>query len=230
MTAPSPFRFFLTLRLHASSALLVLAAVTAVSVWTVALSPSELDSGLGMVLFLQMFLASTGFLPAARRGHFDPVLAGSYGRTPIAIAHWIVSVWPGAAAWGAVTAVAYGVGSPAAFSASGGQRAAALFIVSAVVWSAGFALTRGAAGVAWIGALVALLVRHITPISANATFSPFTLLRQSAALVFCPFVLIGPAPALATGSLPIAIAVSTVLLIVVWRWINRVDVPLRSDT
>jgi hypothetical protein len=231
MTPAPPLRFFLALRLHAPYALIVLAGVTTVSVWTVALSPSELDSGLGMVLFIQIFLASSGFVPAARRGHFDPVLAGSYGRTPVAIAHWIVSIGPGVAAWATVTAVAYGFGSPAASSAIAGQRAAALFIVSAVAWSAGFALTRGAAGVGWIAALVVLLVRHVTPIPPTdpAAASLFTVLRHAATLMLCPFLLIGPAPAVAVGSVPIAVAASATVLIAICRCADRVDVPLRSD-
>lgn len=229
MTPASPLRFFLTLRLHAPYALIVLTGVALVSVWTVALSPSELDSGLGMVLFVQMFLASSGFVPAARRGHFDLVLAGSYSRVPVAIAHWIVSIAPGVAAWAAITAAAYWFGSPAVSSAITGQRAAALFIVSAVAWSAGFAVTRGAAGVAWIGALVALLVRHVTLISANATVSLLTVLWHAAVVVLCPFVLIGPTPAVATASILIAIALPTVTLIAIWRCVDRIDVPLRSD-
>lgn len=230
MRPPSPVRFFLALRLHPPYALIVLAAVTAVSLWTVALSPSEVDSGLGMVLFIQMFLGSTGFLPAARRGHFDPVLAGSYGRTPAAIAHWVVSIGPGAAAWAAITGVAYGFGGPAPLSAIDARRAAALFIVSAVAWSAGFAFTRGGAGAGWIAALLVLLVRHVAPIPASGTLSPLTALRHAAALVLCPFVLMGPTPPIATGAIPLAIAASTAVLLVFWRCADRVDIPLRSDT
>lgn len=232
MMPPSPLRFFLAVRLHAPYALVVLAGVAAVAVWTVALSPSELDSGLGMVLFIQIFLASSGFVPAARRGHFDPLLAGSYGRTPVAMAHWLVSIGPGVAAWAIITGVAWGVGSPAAPSAIAGQRAAALFIVSALAWSVGFAFTRGAAGVGWIAALVVLLVRHVSPIAvtdSGAAPSVFTVLRHAATLMLCPFLLIGPAPAVAVGSVPIAVAVSMALLIAICRFADRVDVPLRSD-
>ena len=45
-------------------------------------------------------------------------------------------------------------------SAVMGGRAAALFIVSALAWTAGFALARGAAGVVWIAALLGLLLRR----------------------------------------------------------------------
>lgn len=229
MTSPSPFRLFLALRLHAPYSLVVLAAVAVVSVWTVALSPSELDSGLGMVLFLQMFLASTGFLPAARRGHFDPVLVGDSARRHVAISHWIVSIGPGAAAWVGIAAAAFALGSPLALSALTGHRVAAIFIVSAVAWSAGFAFTRGAAGVAWIGALVLLLVRHVTLIPPNTTLSFVTLLRQAATLVLCPFLLVGPSPMVTKGSVPVAVAAAGALLLVVWRRAGRIDVPLGSD-
>lgn len=229
MTPPSPFRFFVALRLHATYALVVLLCVSAVSLWTVVLSPSELDSGLGMVLFVQMFLASTGFVPAARRGHFDPVLEGVHNRRTVAIAHWIVSIGPGVAAWSAIAAAGYAFGSPAALSAIGGHRAAALLIVSSVAWSAGFAFTRGAAGAAWIGGLVALLVRHAALLPAGGPGAVVTTLRHAGTLVVCPFLLVGPGPVLARGAVPLAVAVSTAMLMAVWQWTSRLDAPLGGD-
>src|SRR5262245_4872408 len=94
----SPLRYFLVVGLHPSLNLAVLGGVTAVGLWTVATSPGEIDSALGMVLFVQMFLASTGFLTRARRGHFDPILACAFDRMSIVISHWYASVIPGVAA------------------------------------------------------------------------------------------------------------------------------------
>lgn len=225
MTCPSPFRFFMALRLHAAYALVVLVCVAAVSLWTIVLSPSELDSGLGMLLFIQMFLASTGFVPAARRGHFDPLLVGGQRRTSVAMAHWIVSIGPGVAAWVAVALAAYVLHSPAARSALAGKPAAALFIVSAMGWSAGFAFTRGAAGVAWIGALAALLMRH-TVLMTSGPVSVLTSMRDAATLVVCPFLLVGPSPSVPTEAVPIAVAMSAGVLVIVCRWVRRIDVPL----
>lgn len=225
MTSPSPFRFFVALRLHAAYALVVLVCVAAVSLWTIVLSPSELDSGLGMLLFIQMFLASTGFVPAARRGYFDPLLVGGQRRTRVPIAHWIVSIGPGVAAWVVLALAAYALRSPTARSALAGRPVAALFIVSAMGWSAGFAFTRGAAGVAWIGALAALLVRH-TVLMAGGPVSVLTMARDAATLVVCPFLLVGPGPSVPTEAVSIAVAISAGVLVIVWRWAGRIDVPL----
>ena len=84
----SPLRYFIVVALHPGHNLVILAAVTLLGVWTIAMSPGELDSALGMLLFVQMFLASTGFLPRARRGHFDPLLTSTQDRRAIVVAHW----------------------------------------------------------------------------------------------------------------------------------------------
>src|SRR5258708_21624357 len=94
--------------------------------WTTSLSPGELDSGLGMVLFTQMFLASTGFLVRARRGHFDSLLVGKGDRTAVVMWHWIVSIAPGIAGWACLAGIGYFLGSPAALSALVVRPAAAV--------------------------------------------------------------------------------------------------------
>src|SRR6187455_1293531 len=97
---PSPLRFFaLAGSLHPPYTLLILAAIVGVGLWTIRVSPTDLDSGLGLLLFVQMFLASSGFLVRARRGHFDPLLLGDGGRTRVLVWHWCVSIAPGLAGW-----------------------------------------------------------------------------------------------------------------------------------
>lgn len=224
----SPLRFFLALKVHSTSGLAVLVLVTAVSIWTVRLSPSELDTGLGMVLLVQIFLASSGFMPAARRGHFDPVLVGR-SRVRVATSHWLVSVAPGIAAWVAIAGTAYMLGNSVALSAIVGRRLAALCIVSSIAWAAGFWFTRSAAGVAWLGGLAVVLVRHVALMPAGNIVSAATVLREAAALVVCPFLLLGPGPAIAPASINLAIACSMVSLVMVWGWTRRVDVSLRND-
>src|SRR5258708_6788493 len=149
--------------------------------WTTSLSRGELDSGLGMVLFTQMFLASTGFLVRARRGHFDPLLVGKGDRTAAVMWHWIVSIAPGIAGWACLAGIGYFLGSPAALSALVGGRAVALFIVSALAWTAGFTLARGAAGGVWLAALLALLVRRtdLLPPASMLSASTGTALRHA---------------------------------------------------
>ena len=228
MRQPSPFRFFLALNVHATSGLVVLVLVAAVAVWTVLTSPSELDSGLGMVLVVQIFLASSGFLPAARRGHFDPILVGP-SRTLVAVSHWLVSASPGAVAWIVIAGTAHALSGPSVLSGMGGRRVAALLIVSSLAWAAGFWFARGAAGLAWIAGLAAMLVRHVRLIPPGDVGSTAMVLRDAAALVVCPFLLLGPGPAIAPGAIGIAVACSVGCLIAVWDWASRVDVSLRND-
>src|SRR6516164_2277034 len=142
----SPLRYSLVVGLHPPYHLAVLTGVTAVGLWTVAMSPGELDSALGMVLFVQMFLASTGWLARARRGHFDPILTSDHGRIAVIVSHWFASVLPGTLAWGILSGVDWAYGGAPGVSALVGHRLLALAIVSAMAWTAGFALARGAAG------------------------------------------------------------------------------------
>ena len=66
------------------------------------MSPGELDSALGMLLFVQMFMASSGFLARARRGHFDSILTSASERVSVLVSHWLASVLPGVLAWAVV--------------------------------------------------------------------------------------------------------------------------------
>ena len=228
MTHLSSARFFAALSLHPPYALLILWATVGIGMWTTSMSPGELDSGLGMLLFVQMFLASSGFLVRARRGHFDPLLAGAADRTGPVVWHWVVSVAPGVAGWMCLAGAGYVQGSPTAVSALIGGRAAALFIVSALAWAAGFTLTRGAAGVLWIALLLALLIGRadlLAPSSALAASSGIAL-RHAATLVVCPFLLIGNHPAVAPGAICAAALSSAVLLLSVWRLSGGLDIYL----
>ena len=125
-------KFFTIVRQSPSYGLAVLAAVTAFGVLTLALNPADLDSALGLVLFVHMFLASTGFAVTARRGHFDPVLVYGSGRTAVLFVQWCASIAPGAIAWIGVAACGYAWSSPAAWSALAGSRLGAFLIVPAV--------------------------------------------------------------------------------------------------
>jgi hypothetical protein len=236
MTA-SPLRYFFGLSLHPPHALAVLAGVTAVGLWTVALSPGELDSALGMLLFVQMFLASTGFLSRARRGHFDPILTSSFGRTRVVVVHWLASILPGVLACAVVSATAWGIdwieGGAGIATAAAWRRLLALAIVSAVAWTAGFALARGAAGALWSAALVAVLLRRSDLLGSSgatdAASSAVVAVRHAAAVLGCPFLLLGTHAPLAPGSITAAGCAAAVLLLSVWRSAFRLDVYLRNS-
>lgn len=223
-----PARFFAAVRLHPPYTLMILAVIVGLGLWTTRVSPGELDSGLGMVLFAQMFLASSGFLVRARRGHFDPLLLGAGDRTGVLVWHWLVSIAPGAAGWICLAGAGCFMGSPAAVPALVGGRAVALFIVSSVAWAAGFALSRGAAGVMWMAAMVGLLVRHVDllgPAEALADSSSIVL-RHAAILMLCPFLLIGNRLSVAPSAVWAAGCLSGVLLLCVWRLSGRLDIYL----
>jgi hypothetical protein len=228
MTHPSPARFFVTMRLHPPSALLALGATVGIGLWTTSMSPRELDSGLGLLLFVQMFMASSGFLVRARRGHFDPLLTAAASRTGPVVWHWVVSVAPGAAGWICLAGAGYFQGSPTAVSALIGTRAAAFFIVSALAWAAGFTLTRGASGMLWIGVLLALLIGRIDLLSrASLLVGPGLMgLFHTATLLICPFLLVGNHPAIAPGAVCAAALSSAALLLTVWRRSGGLDLYL----
>lgn len=228
MRTPSSGRFFAAMGLHPPHGLAMLAVIVGIGIWTTSVSPGELDSGLGMILFVQMFLASSGFLVRARRGHFDPLLVGATNRTATVMSHCLISVAPGAAGWVCLAATGYWLGSPMAISALIGRRAIALFIVSALAWAAGFALARGAAGVVWAAVLLGLLLRRPDLLSSAASSPPSveTVLRHAATVLICPFLLIGNHPPVVPMAICAAAGFSILLLVVVWRVSGALDIYL----
>lgn len=209
-------RFFALVGLHPPYALVVVSIVAAIGMVTVWLDGREIDSGLGMILFVQMYLASSGFASRARQGHFDPILTSALSRTVIVASHWVVSIAPGLLAWLAVAAVAAWSGSDTAASALSGQRAGGLLIVSSLAWTAGFALPRGAAGMLWMAMLVALVSQR-TDLLAS---------RSAAALLACPFLLLGNRTGVSAEAVVVALLVSVVALLLVWRAADRLDIYL----
>lgn len=224
--SPSPPRFFCIVGLHPPYTLVTLAAILGIGLWAVTVSPGELDSGLGMLLFAQMFLASSGFLVRARRGHFDPLLLGGGNRARVLVWHWLVSIAPGVAAWICLAGTGYFLGSPGALSAFAGGRAVALFIVSALAWTAGFTLTRGAAGVVWLAALLGLLLRRVDLLAPSAFAAGDSVLRHAVVLMLCPFLLVGNRLVVTPGAVWAAALLSTVLLLLVWRLSEGLDIYL----
>jgi len=212
----SAFRYFLTLRLHAPYALTILLVVLVVGLYlTVANPPTGLDDGLGMVLFVQMFLASTGFMEPARRGHFDPLLTVSQSRAYVIAAHWLVSILPGVVVWSLLCAVGVATGASATWTRAFGARWAALFIVSALAWVVGFGMTRGTAGFLWTAALFATALQRSELLTSD---SP-------AVILFCPFVLIRNDP-IETWRIVFAAGLALVSLLLVWGHARNLDLYL----
>ena len=219
-------RFFLVVRPYTAHGLIVLGCVLAIGGLTVWLNPSDLDSGLGLILFVQMFLSASGFRVQAGRGYFDPVLLYGRSRLRAVSAHWWSSVMPGAAAWAVLAGFGYSLGSPAAWSALAGQRLLALFLVSAIAWAVGFALPRGVGGALWLGVLMALLLRHPELLASPSSGSAVDTLRLAATLALCPFLLIAPRAVAGPGALWTAGCLASALLLFVWRQGCHLDVAL----
>jgi hypothetical protein len=225
-------RYLWVVGIHPTYALVVLEAVVSIGIWTVAMNPEDLDSGLGMLLFVQMFLASSGFAIRARRGHFDQLLMRVRARWHVALLHGMVSIGPGLAAWALLTAAGFVFRSPAAWSAFAGGRMAALLIVSSLAWAAGFMLPRGAAAVAWLAVLIGLLVERIDLLAApwTAPAGVFTLLRHILTLLVCPFLLLGSHPPVAPGSEWGALCLAAASILLVLRRSRSLDIYLVDRT
>lgn len=223
-----PLRYLAVVGIHPFYAIVAMAAITALGLATVWLNAAELDSGLGMILFAQMFLASSGFVVRARQGHFDPLLTNRLGRTAIVVFHWALSVGPGIIAWALVAAAGFLQGSPAAASAFMGTRAAGLLVVSSIAWALGFALPRGAAGMLWMAVLLALLTQRteLLPEASPSFPGPVNVFRHAVTLMLCPFLLVGKHPTVSPGAVSAALLMSVVFLLLVWRHARSLDIYL----
>jgi hypothetical protein len=224
---PNPLRYFVVVGIHPTYGLALLAAILVVGLLTIRADARELDSGLGLVLFAQMFLASSGFMGRARQGHFDPMLTRFRSRARVAAAHWVVSIAPGVIAWFTLSVAGAIAGSPAAGSAMGGSRAAALLIVSALAWVVGFALPRGAAGMLWVALLMVLVLQRAELLAAPARAGTLAAgALHAATLITCPFLLLGRHPAAAPGAFAAAVIVPLLLLAWVCRRARELDIYL----
>jgi hypothetical protein len=220
-------RFFAVVRPYPAYGIVVLAVVTMVGLWTTNADPRELDSALGMVLLVQMFVASSGCAVAARRGHYDPVLVHGSNRASALACQWVASIAPGALAWAILAEAGYAWSSPAAWSAMAGTRLAAFLIVSVLAWTIGFALPRGAGASVWMGLLVVLLLRHVPLVPASGVDgSTVAILRAAGAVVLCPFLLLGTHPPIGAPPVWAALCAAAALLLLTIRQGSRLDVFL----
>jgi len=206
-------RFFVAMDLHAPYALLTLIVVLLIGLYMTAAGPATgLEDAVGMLMFVQMFLASSGFSDRARRGHFDPLLTFANGRSRALAAHWMISSLPGLTAWLLLVLAAIVRGSAGTTAVICGT-AAAMFIVSAVAWAAGFTLARGTAGFLWTAALFVMLVRRVNVMAAPAPLS----------YVFCPFLLMKPVDPFVVLA---TVLIAAVVLLCVWRRAPWLDIYL----
>jgi len=196
-------------------------------------TPDQFDQVLGLTLLLQMFAASTGFSQRAKRGHFDPVLAGADSRVAVAVAHAAISAMPGMLIWcacGLIDILTRPTHWPTAATIAG---ATAIFYVSAAAWASTLKLPRHAAGMLWVVLLFVLAAgRHIHVLQEvfltdRATWT--NALKVAGAAMMCPMFLVAYPSAPSTYSVAAVNAVTALMFLAGLRTIVRLDVTL-SET
>lgn len=107
------------------------------------------------LLLLQLFAASSGFLIPARRGHYDLLLTSGGGRLAIGMAHWTMSVFPGALAWLALAATEHAAGGRTLVMSG---TLVAVGLTSTLPWSLSIPLSRMSGAVVWLVAYMSVAV------------------------------------------------------------------------
>jgi hypothetical protein len=122
------------------------------------------------VLLLQLFVASSGFKFAARRGYYDLLLTSGTPRWQIALAHCFVSIAPGIVSWMCVAALEA--------AATGGRRClcfapgtcAAFVSASLLAWSMAVFSSRTATTVLWLLIMtIPAIARAVSPLQLLGT-------------------------------------------------------------
>jgi hypothetical protein len=132
--------------------------------------PSAANDALTPVLWLQLYVASSGFRFAARRGYYDLLLTSAASRWQIAIAHCLVSILPGIVSWvciGVLEAVASRGGEWVAIAPG---TCAAFVGASLLAWSAAVFSSRTATTVVWLLVLtIPAIARVVSPVQLLGT-------------------------------------------------------------
>jgi hypothetical protein len=123
------------------------------------------------VLLLQLFVASSGFRFAARRGYYDLLLTSGTPRWQIAVAHCLVSILPGIVSWVCIGAFEVAANRGGGWLSITPGTCAAFFGASFIAWSVAVFSSRTATTVVW------LLVLTLPAIARMA--SPVPLLGMS---------------------------------------------------
>ena len=150
------FRFFIVTPPVPSLMIATFAAIVAVATGVLALDPLRGEAAMAPVLVLQLFAAASGFSMPARRGHYDLLLTSGRSRLLSVLAHWVVSVSPGVAAWVIVGMIELVMSGGSAWSVFAPGTCAALALVSTLPWALSATLPRFAASVGWLLAVVTI--------------------------------------------------------------------------
>jgi hypothetical protein len=140
-------RFFTVVPVVSKPMLAAFALATLCGSAAIAVEPGYGPRATAPVLLLQLFAASSGFLIPARRGHYDLLLTSGGGRLAIGVAHWTMSVFPGALAWLALAATERAAGGHALASSG---TLAAMVMTSTLPWALSIPLSRMSGAVVWL--------------------------------------------------------------------------------
>ena len=122
------------------------------------------------VLLLQLFVASSGFRFAARRGYYDLLLTSGTPRWQIAIAHCLVSILPGIVSWVCVGAFEVAANRGGVWLSIAPGTCAAFIGASLMAWSVAVFSSRTATTVMWLLVLtIPAIARLISPVQLLGT-------------------------------------------------------------
>ena len=122
------------------------------------------------LLLLQLFVASSGFTFAARRGYYDLLLTSRTPRWQIAIAHCLVSIVPGIVSWMCVGAVEVAASRNGRWLSIAPGTCAAFMGTSVIAWSIAVFSSRTATAVVWLLVLTIPAIAHlVSPVQLLGT-------------------------------------------------------------
>ena len=122
------------------------------------------------VVLLQLFVASSGFRFAARRGYYDLLLTSSTPRWQIALAHCLVSILPGIVSWLCIGALEAAVSRGTRLLSIAPGTCAACVAASLLAWGVAAFSSRTATTVGWLLVLtIPSIARVASPVQLVGT-------------------------------------------------------------
>jgi hypothetical protein len=234
MSQPSTLRFFWRLLQPGISMTAFIALLVAAAVWSALRDPDDFDQICLLAVFFQMFAASTGYRPAALRGHFDPMLTAGSSRGACARAHAAVSVAPGLIVWlllGAIAAVLLPARAQALLSAS---ALIAVSYVSVVCWAITLPFQRYVGGVVWLVVIFTLAAGHqlhsLREAFLMAGSGWIDTVRLTAAALVAPVLLVANPEVAGIVPLGLVLAVAAAVWTAGAAFITRFDAVLRDPS
>ena len=135
---------------HFRQSVIVLALAATFGVWSVCVAPGDIGAPYALLLFCQLFAASSGFRPAANAGYFDLALVRGASRRELAFGHWLLSSGPGWVAWLLVSGVeAWSLGTGIAVRGAT-TSLVGLMVVSNIAWATTLPTSRFVGGAGWV--------------------------------------------------------------------------------